>query len=97
MITEQASALLQSQSQAVTDGELDRAHELLDQLHRRWHDTASVHLRVHWRWMALYRSEGRYSRAAFELLALIFAAPASWVQRYLGLARAGVASADEKK
>ena len=71
----------------VGEGKYTEALVLLEQLHRDWHDSPREHVLIHW-WQAkiAWRCQ-RYRRAAWEMFALIFAAPTSLVQKYFGLVR----------
>lgn len=71
-------------------GDDKAALALLEQLHHEWHDSPREHVLIHW-WQAriAWRCQ-RYRRAAWEMFALIFAAPTSLVQKYFGLVRKNI-------
>lgn len=71
----------------VVEGRHREALVVLERLHREWHDRAREHVLIHWWQARIAWQSARYRRAAWEMFALVFAAPTSWVQRYLGLAR----------
>jgi hypothetical protein len=71
-------------------GRSPEALVLLGQLHREWHDSPLEHVFVHWWLMRIAWHCQCYRRAAWEMFALVFAAPVSLVQRYLGLARKNI-------
>ncbi|MCC7515811.1 MAG: DUF3703 domain-containing protein [Pseudomonadales bacterium] len=74
----------------VAAGEHKEALILLEQMHRAWHDRAWAHILIHaWQARIAWRCQ-RYRRAAWEVFAMIFAAPTSWVQKYLGLVRENI-------
>ena len=75
------------QRRARLAGDCEQAIRLLDVIHRECHDRPLMHVRVHWAWALAYGCLGRYGRSAWELFAMVFAAPVSLVQRYLGLSR----------
>ncbi len=77
-------------SNLVAAGRYKEALSLLEQMHRSWHDRAKEHVLIHaWQARIAWRCQ-RYRRAAWEVFALIFAAPTSWVQKYLGLVRKNI-------
>ena len=58
----------------------------LSALHVAHHDDPKAHVRVHLRWAREHVARRAYARAAFQVVAgLVFAGPASLVQRYTGL------------
>jgi hypothetical protein len=55
-------------------------------MHRRYHDRARDHVRVHVAWMRLHVARRQYLRALGHAFAgFVVAAPTSLVQRYTGL------------
>jgi hypothetical protein len=82
--------LYQQQKLARTTGHCDEAIQILDDIHRRWHDHPLIHVKVHWSWALAYGCLGRYGRSAWELFAMLFAAPTSLVQRWFGVARRNI-------
>ncbi len=85
----EAEALFSNVGLARRQRDFALALRLLDEMHHRWHDQARLHVRIHWQAARTRAAQGRLGKAAWELVALCFAAPASWVQRYTGLARSG--------
>lgn len=79
--------LFRLQRRARLAGDCGQAIRLLDDIHRAYHDHPLIHVRVHWAWALAYGCLGRYGRSAWELFAMLFAAPVSLVQRYLRLSR----------
>lgn len=74
----------------VGEGKHKEALALLEQLHREWHDRPREHVLIHgWQARIAWR-EQHYRRAAWEIFALIFAAPTSLVQKYLGVVRKNI-------
>lgn len=58
----------------------------LSALHVAHHHDPKAHIQVHLRWAREHLARRAYARAAFQLVAgLVFAGPASLVQRYTGL------------
>ena len=74
-------------SQALTAGRADEAIELLNELHEQCHTEAWLHIRTHWVLARAHRQAGHYRRAAFEVIAMPFAGPASLLHKHLGIAR----------
>ena len=70
-------------------GELDteKCLEILDQMHTSFHDRALIHVRVHFQSGLTCLSARRWSGALFHFFVIIFAVPASLIQRYLGISR----------
>ncbi len=81
------SDILQAIDKAAADGETETLDALLDEAHVLLHDRAGPHVRLHIIWMKLRWTQGRPLAAVWQIVALSFAAPASWAQRYLGLVR----------
>lgn len=55
-------------------------------LHVEHHHDPRAHVRVHLRWARAHAARRAYARAAFHVVAgIVFAGPASLVQRYTGL------------
>lgn len=72
------------------EGRYDAAEVLLDQLHKQAHDDAALHVRVHLQTAGLRFEQRRFLDVGFQLAAIPFAVPASWVQKYLGLVRSNL-------
>ncbi len=68
-------------------GDTHQAIALLDDLHVECHAEAVMHMRTHVALANAHFRDGNYRRAAFELLALPFAGPASLAHKYLGVSR----------
>lgn len=78
---------LHAAHQQLHDGHIREAIDALNALHVESHTEAGVHIRTHIALARAHRSLGNYRRAAFELVAIPFAGPASLVHKYLGLSR----------
>jgi hypothetical protein len=63
---------------------------LLADMHRVWHDRPEEHVLIHWWQARIAWCCRRYRRAAWEIFALVFAAPTSLVQKYFGLVRKNI-------
>lgn len=77
----------EQQRQARREGRFDVADAILDTIHKQAHDDACPHVRVHLEWAAMRLGQRRFASLGKELVAAAFAAPASWMQKYLGLVR----------
>ncbi|HNI36876.1 MAG TPA: hypothetical protein PKZ68_01140 [Pseudomonadales bacterium] len=74
----------------VAGGKSQEALALLSDMHRAWHDRPREHVLIHaWQVRIAWKTR-HYRRAAWEVFALIFAAPTSLVQKYLGLVRKNI-------
>lgn len=76
--------------QARLSGSSAEAVSILDEMHRQYHDCAWIHVKVHIELARAYFCLKDYPKVAFNIFVIIFAPPASWVQRYLGLARKNI-------
>lgn len=68
-------------------GKPKTAVEILDELHVECHKEAVLHIKTHWALAKAHRQAGNYRRAAFELIAMPFAGPASLMHKHFGIAR----------
>jgi len=68
-------------------GDGARESALLARAHVLGHHLATVHLRIHFALIGLAVRNRRLGSFFRNLVALLFAAPVSWVHRYLGLSR----------
>lgn len=84
------SRSFEHQRAACRGGRFAAAEQILEQMHRQAHANAAVHLRVHFETARLRVAQRRYPSAGKELLAMGFAAPTSWVQKYFGWVRSDV-------
>lgn len=71
-------------------GKPDAAIALLDTLHVECHAEPTLHIKTHWALLRAHRQAGHYRRAAFELVAMPFAGPASLLHKHLGIARKNI-------
>ncbi len=80
-------AQLQQAKQAIANGHSQTAIDMLNQLHIDSHAEAIIHIKTHWALARAHGQAGNYRRAAFELVAIPFAGPASLVHKHFGIAR----------
>ena len=85
-----AETLFAQQRQARLSKRFDHAMDILDTMHKDFHDHASIHTRIHIQMMLTHLAARRFLSAIVQLLITPTALPASLFQKHAGLVRKGI-------
>jgi hypothetical protein len=85
-----AKQLFEQQKQARQSKRFDHAMDILNTMHRDYHDHASIHTQIHAQMILVYFAAGDFLRVLLQLLIIPTAAPASFFQKHFGLVRKNI-------
>jgi len=78
------------QQQARHSKRFEHALDILNTMHRDYHDHACIHTRIHVQMIATYWAAGNFLHVLLQLLIIPTAAPASFFQKRFGLVRKNI-------